>query len=61
MDNEEIKSNTCEIIKVDRLFIKDIEKLKHEYHRIKDKIFQEIVQEIMDENDLKNILFKTIK
>tara|TARA_Y100001970_G_C13654106_1_gene565030 strand:+ start:371 stop:517 length:147 start_codon:yes stop_codon:yes gene_type:complete len=43
---EEIKSNTCEIIKTDKLFIKEIEQLKKEYLRIKQKIFQEIISEI---------------
>ena len=43
---DEIKSNTCEIIKTDKLFIKEIGRLKKEYLRIKQKIFQEIISEI---------------
>ena len=44
MDN--IQYNTCEIIQTDKLFIKEIEQLKKEYLRIKQKIFQEIISEI---------------
>ena len=43
---EEIQSNTCEIIKVDKLFVKDVERLKKEYLRVKEKIYNEIIQEI---------------
>ena len=43
---EEIKSNTCKIIQTDKLFIKEIEQLKKENIRIKQKIFQEIISEI---------------
>ena len=43
---EEIKSNTCEIIKTDKRFIKEIEQLKKEYLKIKKKIFEEIIFEI---------------
>ena len=43
---EEIKSNTCKIIQTVKLFIKEIEQLKKEYLRIKQKIFQEIISEI---------------
>ena len=46
--NLEIQSNTCEIIKIDRLFIKETEKLKQEYLRIKLKIIKEILQELED-------------
>ena len=43
---EEIKSNTCEIIKIDKKFINEIKYLKKEYLKIKEKIFKEIIQEI---------------
>tara|TARA_Y100001970_G_C14165193_1_gene820868 strand:+ start:327 stop:470 length:144 start_codon:yes stop_codon:yes gene_type:complete len=43
---EEIKSNTCEIIKIDKKFINEIKELKKEYLRIKIRIFQEIISEI---------------
>ena len=46
---EEIKSNTCEIIKIDKLFLKDVEKLKQEYMKQKDKILNEIIQELKKE------------
>ena len=49
---ENIQSNTCEIIKVDKMFVKDVENLKKEYLRIKEKIYNEIIQEIKSEVNL---------
>ena len=43
---EDIKSNTCEIIKIDKKFINEIEQLKLIYLKIKQKIFLEIISEI---------------
>tara|TARA_B100001287_G_C22666190_1_gene522945 strand:- start:403 stop:561 length:159 start_codon:yes stop_codon:yes gene_type:complete len=43
---EEIQSNTCEIIKIDKKFVKDIEQLKKKYLEIKEKIYNEIIDEI---------------
>ena len=53
---EEIYSNTCEIIKVDKLFVKEVEQLKQEYLRIKEKIYNEIIQELeeLKEDKLSN-------
>jgi len=48
MEKEEIQSNTCEIIKVDKMFIKDVEEIKKEYLRIKEKIIHEITQELTE-------------
>ena len=45
---ENIQSNTSEIIKIDTKFIKDIENLKIQYHKIKKTIFHEIINEIMN-------------
>ena len=49
---DNIQSNTCEIIKVDKMFVKDVENLKKEYLRIKEKIYTEIIQEIESEINL---------
>ena len=46
---EEIQSNTCEIIKIDKKFVKDIEELKKKYLEIKEKIYNEIINEIKDQ------------
>mgnify|MGYP001442507042 CR=1 FL=1 len=43
---EEVQSNTCEIIKLDKRSIKDIENLKKKYLEIKEKIYNEIINEI---------------
>ena len=43
---EEIKSNTTEIIKIDKMFVKDVQQLKQKYIEIKNKIYNEIFQEI---------------
>ena len=48
-ENPEIKSNTCEIIKVPELFVKECKELKQEYLNVKQKIFNEIVDELSDE------------
>ena len=41
-----IESNTCKIIQIDKLFINEIKELKQKYLIIKQKIFQEIINEI---------------
>ena len=56
MDQDNIQSNTCEIIKIDKLFVKDVDRLKQEYLRIKYKIYNEIIQEI--KNDIDEIKVK---
>ena len=43
---EEIKSNTTEIIKIDKMFVNDVKELKQKYLEIKSKIYNEIIQEI---------------
>ena len=43
---EEIKSNTTEIIKIDKMFVNDVKELKQKYLNSKQKIFQEIISEI---------------
>ena len=43
---EEIKSNTTEIIKIDKMFVNDVKELKQKYLEIKYKIYNEIIQEI---------------
>ena len=45
MEEESISSNTCGYIKIDKLFINDVEKLYREYLRIKDILKKEIIQE----------------
>ena len=45
---EEIKSNTTEIIQIDKMFVNDIKELKQKYLTIKEKIYEEIIQEIND-------------
>ena len=52
-DIKDIQSNTCEIIKIDKLFLKDVQKLKTEYIKQKDKIFNEIIIELKRELKLK--------
>jgi hypothetical protein len=46
----DIQSNTCKIISIDKKTYNDIIKLKQEYLKIKNKIYQEI----LDELNLKN-------
>lgn len=53
---EEIQSNTCEIIKIDQKFIKEVENLKKEYLKIKKIMIHEIIQEII-QNQKYNIYY----
>tara|TARA_Y100001958_G_C21186117_1_gene515165 strand:- start:553 stop:744 length:192 start_codon:yes stop_codon:yes gene_type:complete len=46
MNNTEIKSNTCEIIKIDQKTLNDINSLKLKYNQTKIKIFKEILDEL---------------
>jgi len=46
---EEVQSNTCPIIKLDKRSITQIIKLKNEYLKIKEQIYNEIINEIMNE------------
>lgn len=46
MNNTEIKSNTCEIIKIDQKTLNDINSLKLKYNQTKVKIFKEILDEL---------------
>jgi len=41
-----IESNTCKIIQIDKKTINEIKELKQKYLTIKQKIFQEIINEI---------------
>ena len=58
MNDKEIKSNTCEIIKVDQKTLNDIKLLKSKYIMTKNKIFKEILHDLesfknnKDENNL---------
>ena len=45
---EDIKSNTTEIIQIDKMFVNDVKELKQKYLTIKEKIYNEIIQEIND-------------
>ena len=45
---ENIQSNTCEIISIDIKTVKDIKNLKKEYLRIKEKILKEIIEELIE-------------
>ncbi len=45
MDKETVETNTCGYIKVDKLFIKDVNNLKSEYLKIKERIKNEILKE----------------
>jgi len=49
MEEEIISSNTCGYIKIDRMFINDVEKLCKEYLRIKDILKKEIIQELSEQ------------
>jgi EAL domain-containing protein (putative c-di-GMP-specific phosphodiesterase class I) len=49
MEEEIIQSNTFGYIKIDKMFIKDVENLKKEYLIIKEKIIKEIIDEINKE------------
>jgi hypothetical protein len=50
---ENIQSNTCEIIGIDKKTVTDVETLKKEYLRIKGKILKEIIEELKEEYPLK--------
>ena len=43
---DNIQSNTCEIIKIDKKTISDIKNLKKEYKLKKDRIKKEILNEV---------------
>ena len=45
---EMIQSNTCEIIGIDKKTVTDVETLKKEYLRIKEKILKEIIEELIE-------------
>jgi len=47
-----IQSNTCEIIKIDKKSINDIQSLKDKYILIKNKIFNEIIQELLKKKNI---------
>ena len=47
--DEVINSNTCGYIKIDKMFIDDIENLYQEYLRIKEKLKKEIIEELNEE------------
>ena len=50
MDSEEeIQSNTCEVIKVNQLFVKDVRKLEREFEKVKDTLIDEIIEEVIEE------------
>jgi len=43
---DNVQSNTCEIIKIDKKSILDIQNIKKEYHLKKHRIKQEILNEL---------------
>ena len=45
--DEEIQSNTCEIIKVSQLFVKDVKDLEKEYEKVKEQLIKEIIEEVL--------------
>ena len=45
---EMIQSNTCEIIGIDKKTVTDVETLKKEYLKIKEKILKEIIEELIE-------------
>ena len=49
MEEESISSNTCGYIKIDKLFIKDVDKLYEKYLIIKEILKKEIIQELSDQ------------
>lgn len=51
MDEIIVNSNTCGYIKIDRMFISDVDELLREYLRIKEKIKKEIEDELTDDHD----------
>ena len=48
MNETIVNSNTCGYIKIDRMFISDLDELLREYMRIKEKIKKEIKDELTD-------------
>ena len=46
---EEIQSNTCEVIKVSQLFVKDVRKLEKEFEKVKEELINQILKEIIDD------------
>ena len=49
MEEESISSNTCGYIKIDKLFINDVDKLYEKYLIIKEILKKEIIQELSDQ------------
>lgn len=49
---DNIQSNTCEIIKIDKKTILDIQNLKKEYQLKKERIKKEILKEILKGNNI---------
>ena len=50
MDSEEkIQSNTCEVIKVSQLFVKDVQNLEKEFEKVKEELINQILKEVIDE------------
>ena len=47
--DKEIQSNTCEVIKVSQLFVRDVRKLEKEYEKVKDTLIDEIIEEVIEE------------
>ena len=45
--DEEIQSNTCEIIKVSQFFVKDVKELEKEYESVKEQLIKEIIEEVL--------------
>ena len=45
--DEEIQSNTCEVIKVSQLFVKDVKELEKEYELVKEQLIKEIIEEVL--------------
>ena len=45
--DEEIQSNTCEVIKVSQLFVKDVKELEKEYESVKEQLIKEIIEEVL--------------
>ena len=45
--DKEIQSNTCEVIKVSQLFVKDVKELEKEYELVKEQLIKEIIEEVL--------------
>jgi len=54
MDEIIVNSNTCGYIKIDRMFISDVDELYMEYLKIKEKIKKEIIEELSNDPKLSN-------